>query len=239
MIPGDTLIEGLNFLTYHNPYAKISFLDVLFSSFEYKKEESRKRNISYIDIDTLFTSIIKSGGIKAVEDFDVNLISKHNMKYTRIMNQRNSLDIYLPSYNDIYWIFEEILKNIESTSLVVFDSFSSFYTLFECKDFENFKRAIGKLNHYRYFLIMILLRYCSWSKIPLLVTNLVDNNKENQVKSQTNKRLSLYCKTQIFAYFNHVQELIIDFLIHPNMQDRIVKIESKQIRNNIFINSKE
>jgi hypothetical protein len=85
--------------------------------------------VIYIDLDTTFTAYFNAGCLHT-----------------------NSVDIYLPSEGRLAAMMKDVLESMHHSSLVIFDSVNSFYTLFPIW------QRMSTLNHLLSVLIMLLVR---------------------------------------------------------------------------------
>jgi hypothetical protein len=122
---------------------------------------SQFERVTYIDLDTTFTAYFKAGLVRA-----------------------NIIDIYLLSEGSLVQLVKDVLGSIGTSSLVVFDSVNSFYSLF---------RAPGQtrgLNHLLSVLLMLLVRRGIDEHVPVLATSMLRYRKDGGwVQSPASKRL--------------------------------------------------
>ena len=154
--------EGLNSLTFEDPYLKNRFICILLSHYP---------KITYIDLDTTFTAYTRSEIIK------MDAINK-------------IINIFLLEDKKFHKQINEIIDSISTSSIVIIDSINSFYNLYYKKIDFNFLDNIGEIQHILSNFIMLLLKYCISLKIPLLVTSMIRYKKEKiWIQSPANTRL--------------------------------------------------
>jgi hypothetical protein len=85
----------------------------------------------YVDLDTMFTAYLNAG----------------------LVHAKNSVDVYLPSEGMLAPMIKDVLASMSASSLVIFDSVNSFYSLFRTQE-----RGTGGLNHLLSVLLMLVVR---------------------------------------------------------------------------------
>jgi hypothetical protein len=198
-------INGLNTLTFNDPYAKLCFTAMLASYYQ--------RTI-YIDLDTMFTGYLKAG-----------LLSK-NLKAAN-----NTINIYLPSEGRFESILREVIDSMSDSSIVIFDSVNSFYNMYYKKINIESGQGMSKLNHILSIFLMILVRYGAYLGVPVLVTSMYRYKKGKEwVQSPASKRL-LQKKSIVSLDVEMLGEkdLFVKVIRHPRLNAETIIFTNKGI----------
>ena len=143
--------EGLNSLTFSDPYAKLCFTTIIMTS---ALSQKNQKKVLYIDTDTTFTSYLLAGFVlrgskkedhtkNATTSTAVHAISSNSCNNDN-NNKKNILDkndyynnrlinIYLASEGRFESILEEVINLMPEASIVIFDSLNSFYNMYPRK----------------------------------------------------------------------------------------------------------
>jgi hypothetical protein len=117
--------------------------------------------VIYIDLDTTFAAYFNAGFLHT-----------------------NRVDIYLPSERKLAAMTRDVLESMGDSSLVIFDSVNSFYSLFPMR------HRMGTLNHVLSVLIMLFVRRGIDVNVPVLATSMLRYRKEGGwVQSPASRRL--------------------------------------------------
>lgn len=198
-------VNGLNTLTFTNPYAKLCFTAMLASYY---------RSTIYIDLDTMFTGYLKAG-----------LLSKN------VKTANNTINIYLPSEGRFESILREVIDLMSDSSIVIFDSVNSFYNMYYKKINIESGQGISKLNHILSIFLMILVRYGVYLGVPVLVTSMYRYKKGKEwVQSPASKRL-LQKKSIVSLNVEMLGEkdLFVEVIRHPRLNAGTIIFTNKGI----------
>lgn len=195
--------SGFNTLVYNNPDAKLHFVvSLILELYESKR-------IIYIDSDTSFTAYFRAGLFSSFK----------NMSY-------DNLKLYLPEEENISSTIISIIESIPDSSLVIFDSITSFSSLLYREiNLEN-KLENKNVNHLLSILLMLLLKNTGYAKIPLLITNMIRHKHEEGWSKFLDKNRLLGLKSSVKLYANAKDEnnLSISIGSHPNMKRQTITI---------------
>jgi hypothetical protein len=173
------------------------------------REEQRKK-VLYIDFDTVFTAFVKAGLIPPL------MIKKRNSS----LYSSDILRIYIPNQRiDLDVI--DVIKHIDEASIVIFDSITSFYSLFyfDLKSSKTVTRELGNINHLLLIILMLLLKNTHFSKIPLLVTSMIRFRKDvGWIRMPTSNRfLQSRSKVNLYVRMENENDMSISVLSHPRL----------------------
>lgn len=204
----DNLLEStaLNTIIYDDPYAKLCLISTIILQL---REEQRKK-VLYIDLDTVFTAFVKAGLIPPLT------ISKRNSS----LYSSDTLRIYIPSKRVDLDVLDTI-KHIDEASIVIFDSITSFYSLFyfDLKSNKAITRELGDINHLLLIILMLLLKNTHFSKIPLLVTSMIRFRKDaGWIRMPTSNRfLQSRSKVILYVRMENEKKMSVSVLSHPRL----------------------
>ncbi|HEX9318277.1 MAG TPA: hypothetical protein VF884_05010 [Nitrososphaeraceae archaeon] len=204
----ETLLDptGLNTIIYNDPYAKLCLISTLIVEL---KEEQRKK-ILYIDLDTVFTAFVRAG---LIPPFKIEKIN--SSLYTS-----DILRIYIPDER-IHLPILDVIRYIDDASLIIFDSVTSFYSLFQFKMETNksLTRELGRCNQSLLVLLMLLLKNTKFAKIPLLVTSMIRYKRKGMwTRSPTaNRFLSAKSTAKLYVRMENENDIAVNVLSHPNL----------------------
>ncbi len=209
--------SGFNTLIYDDPYAKICLITSTILEFQNNTDHQKK--IAYIDLDAAFTSYAKAGLIPSIE------IEK--MDDDIYQSQSSGLKIYLPSKDILDFIVLDLIKSMEESSLIIFDSINSFYNLFYDKivPSSNNRLKIGSLNQLLYFFLMLILKHTSYFNIPFLVTSMIRYKRKGVVTS--NRLLSKKSSLNFYVKMKNLNDLSVTILKHPKINQKNFIIKNK------------
>lgn len=128
--------------------------------------------VVYIDLDTALTAYLRAGLVKC-----------------------NRMDLYLPSEGRFAPILKDVLAAVQASSLVVFDSVNSFYSVYYDYFSRQEQRAIGDLNHLLSVFLMLLLKQGISYSVPVLVTSMLRYRKAGGWKQSPASRRLLQQKS--------------------------------------------
>lgn len=203
-----TLLDpgGLNTIIYHDPYAKLCLISTLV--FELNKEQRKK--ILYIDLDTVFTAYVRA---ELITPFKLQKIN--SSLYTSDL-----LRIYIPDER-IHLAILDVIKHMEEASIIIFDSVTSFYSLFqfEMENNKSLRQDLGRFNQSLLVLIMLLLKNTKFMKIPLLVTSMIRHKRKGMwISSPTaNRLLSAKSTAKFYVRMEDENDIGVNVLTHPNL----------------------
>jgi len=146
--------SGLNTLTFTDPFNKLAFTSLIASRFQ---------RTLYIDLDSTYSAYANAGLIPA-----------------------QGVDIFLPEKGRFMHCFANAIADLEQGrhSLVIFDSVSSFYSLYPPE------QKMGPLNRLLCILVMLLVRCGIDLHFPVLITSMLRyRNEKGWVQSPAAKRL--------------------------------------------------
>jgi hypothetical protein len=188
--------NGLNTLTFDNPYAKLCFIARLISQY---------RKIIYIDLDTMFTAYVKAGLLLE------NIKTVHKV-----------IKIYMPSEGKFESVLGDTIESMSDSSIVIFDSVNSFYNMYYDKIDIGSGRGISNLNHLLSIFLMMLLKNGKPLNVPILVTSMIRYRKDSEwVQSPASKRL-LQKKSAVnlnVAMING-DDLSVEIITHPVLSSK-------------------
>jgi len=217
----DSLLDrtGLNAIIYNDPYAKLCLISTLILQL---KEEFQKRAL-YIDLDTIFTAFVRAG---FVPPLSVEKIS--SSLYTS-----DILRVYVP-YEKIHIPVLDAIKFIDDSSIVIFDSITSFYSLY---DFDNesdkqLMRELGRYNQLLLVLLMLLLRNTKFAQIPLLVTSMIRYRRKGKwIRAPTaNRFLSAKSTASFYVRMANENDFSVNVLSHPRLEPKKIIFPIKGIK---------
>jgi hypothetical protein len=204
----DSLLDStaLNTIIYDDPYAKLCLVSTIILQL---REEQRKK-VLYIDFDTVFTAFVKAGLIPPL------MIKKRNSS----LYSSDILRIYIPNQRiDLDVI--DVIKHIDEASIVIFDSITSFYSLFyfDLKSSKTVTRELGNINHLLLIILMLLLKNTRFLKIPLLVTSMIRFRKDvGWIRMPTSNRfLQSRSKVNLYVRMENENDMSISVLSHPRL----------------------
>jgi hypothetical protein len=198
--------DGLNTLIFNDPYAKLCFTSMLASKYQ---------KIIYIDLDTVFTAYVSAG-----------LLLK-NMN-----NADNTIKIYLPREGQFEPLMMDIIDSMPGSSIVIFDSVNSFYNMYYKKIDIHSGHGISNLNHLLSIFLMLLLKYGKILNIPILVTSMIRDKKDNiWVQSPASKRL-LQKKSVVKLNVSVINEkdLSVQIITHPLLNSKTIIFQNQGIK---------
>jgi hypothetical protein len=198
--------DGLNTLTFNDPYAKLCFTSMLASKYQ---------KVIYIDLDTAFTAYVSAG-----------LLLKN------MSNSPNTIKIYLPSEGQFESLMMNIIDSLPDSSIVIFDSVNSFYNMYYKKIDIHSGRGISNLNHLLSIFLMLLLKYGKYLNIPILVTSMIRYKKDNKwVQSPASKRL-LQKKSVVKLNVSIINErdLSVQIITHPLLNSKTIIFQNQGIK---------
>ena len=186
--------NGLNTLTFNDPYAKLCFTAMI---------ASRCRKLIYIDLDTAFTAYVKAG-----------LLLKNITNFDKI------IEIYLPREDRFESILTDIINSMSDSSVVIFDSVNSFYNMYYKKINADSRHRMSNLNHLLSIFLMLLLKHGISLNIPVLATSMIRyKKKDGEWKmSLTSKRI-LQRKSIVNLNVEMINDddLSVTILQHPTL----------------------
>ena len=198
--------DGLNTLTFNDPYAKLCFTSMLASKYQ---------KVIYIDLDTAFTAYVSAG-----------LLLKN------MSNSPNTIKIYLPSEGQFESLMMNIIDSLPDSSIVIFDSVNSFYNMYYKKIDIHSGRGISNLNHLLSIFLMLLLKHGKYLNIPILVTSMIRYKKDNKwVQSPASKRL-LQKKSIVKLNVSIINErdLSVQIITHPLLNSKTIIFQNQGIK---------
>jgi hypothetical protein len=217
----DSLLDpgGLNTIIYNDPYAKLC----LVSTIILELQEERRKKALYIDLDTVFTAYVKAGLIPPLKI----------KKMEPSIYASDILRIYIPDEMIQRYILDSI-KYLDEASIVIFDSITSFYSLFynELESDKSVTREMGRINQFLLILLMLLLKNTSFSKIPLLLTSMIRyKRKEGWIGTPTGNRfLRSRSSVNLYVEMENERDLSINVLSHPTITPQKIIFRDKGIR---------
>jgi len=177
----------------------------------------------YIDLDTVFTAYVKAGLIPPL-----TIKKMEPSIYTS-----DILRIYIPDEMIELSILDSI-KYIDEASIVIFDSITSFYSLFynELESDTSVTREMGRINQLLLILLMLLLKNTSFSKIPLLLTSMIRyKRKGGWIGTPTGNRfLRSRSSVNLYVEMENERDLSINVLSHPTISPQKIIFRDKGIR---------
>jgi hypothetical protein len=198
--------DGLNTLTFNDPYAKLCFTSMLASKYQ---------KVIYIDLDTAFTAYVSAG-----------LLLKN------MSNSPNTIKIYLPSEGQFESLMMDIIDSLPDSSIVIFDSVNSFYNMYYKKIDVHSGHGISNLNHLLSIFLMLLLKHGKYLNIPILVTSMIRYKKDNKwVQSPASKRL-LQKKSVVKLNVSIINErdLSVQIITHPLLNSKTIIFQNQGIK---------
>ena len=198
--------DGLNTLTFNDPYAKLCFTSMLASKYQ---------KVIYIDLDTAFTAYVNAG-----------LLLKN------MSNSPNTIKIYLPSEGQFESLMMDIIDSLPDSSIVIFDSVNSFYNMYYKKIDVHSGHGISNLNHLLSIFLMLLLKHGKYLNIPILVTSMIRYKKDNKwVQSPASKRL-LQKKSIVKLNVSIINErdLSVHIITHPLLNSKTIIFQNQGIK---------
>ena len=198
--------DGLNTLTFNDPYAKLCFTSMLASKYQ---------KVIYIDLDTAFTAYVSAG-----------LLLKN------MSNSPNTIKIYLPSEGQFESLMMDIIDSLPDSSIVIFDSVNSFYNMYYKKIDIHSGHGISNLNHLLSIFLMLLLKHGKYLNIPILVTSMIRYKKDNKwVQSPASKRL-LQKKSVVKLNVSIINErdLSVQIITHPLLNSKTIIFQNQGIK---------
>ena len=198
--------NGLNTLTFNDPYAKLCFTSMLASKYQ---------KVIYIDLDTAFTAYVSAG-----------LLLKN------MSNSPNTIKIYLPSEGHFESLMMDVIDSLPYSSIVIFDSVNSFYNMYYKKIDIHSGHGISNLNHLLSIFLMLLLKYGKILNIPILVTSMIRYKKDNiWVQSPASKRL-LQKKSVVKLNVSVINEkdLSVQIITHPLLNSKTIIFQNQGIK---------
>jgi hypothetical protein len=198
--------DGLNTLTFNDPYAKLCFTSMLATKYQ---------KIIYIDLDTTFTAYVTAGLLLK----DIN-------------NADKTIKIYLPSEGRFESILMDIIDSMSGSSIIIFDSVNSFYNMYYKKIDIQSGHGISNLNHLLSIFLMLLLKYGKSLNIPILVTSMIRYKKDSKwVQSAASKRL-LQKKSIVKLNVSIINEgdLSVQIITHPLLDSKTIIFQNQGIK---------
>jgi hypothetical protein len=198
--------NGLNTLTFNDPYAKLCFTAML---------ASQCRKLIYIDLDTAFTAYVKAG-----------LLLKN------IINFRQIIEIYLPREDRFEAILTDIINSMSDSSIVIFDSVNSFYNMYYKKINADSRHRMSNFNHLLSIFLMLLVKHGVSLNIPILATSMIRYKKDKEwVQSPASKRL-LQKKSIVKLNVSIVNEgdLSVEIITHPILTPKTIIFGNQGIK---------
>lgn len=198
--------DGLNTLTFNDPYAKLCFTSMLASKYQ---------KVIYIDLDTAFTAYVSAG-----------LLLKN------MSNPPDTIKIYLPSEGQFESLMMDIIDSLPDSSIVIFDSVNSFYNMYYKKIDIHSGHGISNLNHLLSIFLMLLLKHGKYLNIPILVTSMIRYKKDNKwVQSPASKRL-LQKKSIVMLNVSIINErdLSVQIITHPLLNSKTIIFQNQGIK---------
>ena len=198
--------DGLNTLTFNDPYAKLCFTSMLASKYQ---------KVIYIDLDTAFTAYVNAG-----------LLLKN------MSNPPDTIKIYLPSEGQFESLMMDIIDSLPDSSIVIFDSVNSFYNMYYKKIDIHSGHGISNLNHLLSIFLMLLLKHGKYLNIPILVTSMIRYKKDNKwVQSPASKRL-LQKKSVVKLNVSIINErdLSVQIITHPLLNSKTIIFQNQGIK---------
>jgi hypothetical protein len=198
--------DGLNTLTFNDPYAKLCFTSMLASKYQ---------KVIYIDLDTAFTAYVSAG-----------LLLKN------MSNPPDTIKIYLPTEGQFESLMMDIIDSLPDSSIVIFDSVNSFYNMYYKKIDIHSGHGISNLNHLLSIFLMLLLKHGKYLNIPILVTSMIRYKKDNKwVQSPASKRL-LQKKSIVKLNVSIINErdLSVQIITHPLLNSKTIIFQNQGIK---------
>jgi hypothetical protein len=199
--------EGLNWLTFTNPYAKLCFNIMLVSNLS-----DKQRNSIYIDMDTTFTAYMRSG----------LLLKKSNHRF---------VDSYLPTEGNFETILKNVIRSMFKSSIVIFDSVNSFYNMYYKNLNIETGYGISNLNHLLSVFLMLLVKHGVCLQVPVLVTSLIRlRNGREWYQSAASKRI-LDRKSLVKLNVEVINDdIAVEILKHPNHAPQSIVCKGQTVK---------
>jgi hypothetical protein len=152
--------DGLNTLTFSDPYARLCFTTMITRSLtnsEFNNHNQTRRRVLYIDTDTTFTAYLAAGlilkskqtlsNMYSMSDYKnninnngINNSNEREVDYnnddnriidTKVMNRDERLvQVFLPSEGRFESLLGDAIASMPEASIVIFDSLNSFYNMY-------------------------------------------------------------------------------------------------------------
>jgi hypothetical protein len=151
--------QGLNSLTFSDPYAKLCYTAMIVRSLAHPQNRSgdkKPKRIIYIDTDTTFTAYLLAGFVPMNDskleskyvpqehysnhttsrqqsysnDHDEYLKNVKNKSYQDCIVDNKVIQVFLPSEGRFESTLGDVIASIQGASIVIFDSLNSFYNLY-------------------------------------------------------------------------------------------------------------
>jgi hypothetical protein len=195
--------DGLNALTFRDPYAKLCFMVVLASQQQYQRKK-----IIYIDTDTMFTGYLKAG----------LLFNKNNGEQTTKNKQNTTVEIYLATECKFESILKDVICSMPDSSIVIFDSLNSFYNIYFKRINISTGSGISKINHLVSFFLMLLVKHGRFLHVPILVTSMIRYKKDTEwILSPSCKRLLRKKGIVNLNIDIKGNDLLLEIIKHPSL----------------------
>ena len=124
----------------------------------------------------------------------------------------------------------DIIKSMNESSLIIFDSINSFYNLYYKNIIpgSNNTLKIGSINQLLYFVLMMVLKHTSHFNIPFLVTSMIRYKGKEVITS--NRLLSKKSSLNFYVKIRNLNDLSITILAHPKTNQKNFIIKDKVLR---------
>ena len=151
--------DGLNTLTFSDPYARLCFTTMItraLTNSEFSNQNKERKRVLYIDTDTTFTAYLTAGlilkinqtsnKVNSMRDHNNNINNKNinnnnkgevdNSDDNRIIDTKfKNLDerlvqVFLPSEGRFESLLGDAIASMPEASIVIFDSLNSFYNMY-------------------------------------------------------------------------------------------------------------
>jgi hypothetical protein len=144
--------DGLNTLTFGDPYAKLCFTTMITKALTYQSSNNQNKThkrVLYIDTDTTFTAYLMAGLVLKNTDWipnHKNIRSDHNNNNKSVVDNSNNeniiinsgnkdmderlVQVFLPSEGRFESLLGDAIASMPEASIMIFDSLNSFYNMY-------------------------------------------------------------------------------------------------------------
>jgi len=152
--------------------------------------------VVYVDLDTTMTAYISTGFIRP-----------------------NRIAVFLPSKGRFMSSFKDAISAAQNSSLVVFDSVNSFYSVYYDYSVSAGGQSIGDLNRLLSVCLMLLLRQAISCNVPMLVTSMLRYRKDGGWKQSPASRRLLQQKSATKMKVKRSDDaVILEIVQHPEIK---------------------
>jgi hypothetical protein len=152
--------------------------------------------VVYVDLDTTMTAYISAGFIRP-----------------------NRIAVFLPSKGRFMASFKDAISAVQNSSLVVFDSVNSFYSVYYDYSVSAGRQSIGDLNRLLSVCLMLLLRQAISCNVPMLVTSMLRYRKDGGWKQSPASRRLLQQKSATRMKVKRSDDaVILEIVQHPEIK---------------------